>query len=114
MCLGGAALDLNAVPQKPAKWITDMTWLNLVELSKLPGFGEILNQVRVRNLLLFCSFLNKQIPNVTDNVSIIFTGSSNGQQRYLSTDWQSSPTRPEQPLLQPTTHSLTHSLTDLT
>ena len=42
---GGAALDINAVQKKPFNWIPDMTWLNLVALSKMPNFQDVLNQV---------------------------------------------------------------------
>ncbi|UJR23298.1 hypothetical protein I4U23_026313 [Adineta vaga] len=41
---GGASLDTNTVPQKPYyKWLQNDAWLNLVELSKLFQFSDILN-----------------------------------------------------------------------
>ena len=42
---GGAALDLNAVAPKPFKWITDVVWLNLVALSSLRQFQNIVTQI---------------------------------------------------------------------
>nr|CAD7399061.1 unnamed protein product [Timema poppensis] len=42
---GGAALDLSGVPPKACRWFTDMTWLNLVQLSTLRHFQYILTQV---------------------------------------------------------------------
>ncbi|XP_069769396.1 dynein axonemal heavy chain 5 isoform X5 [Narcine bancroftii] len=42
---GGASLDLNSVDPKPKKWIIDMTWLNLVQLSQSYPFTQLLAQV---------------------------------------------------------------------
>uniref|UniRef100_A0AAY4ATZ8 Dynein, axonemal, heavy chain 5 n=1 Tax=Denticeps clupeoides TaxID=299321 RepID=A0AAY4ATZ8_9TELE len=42
---GGASLDLNSVDPKPRRWILDMTWLNLVQLSSMHPFTGLLAQV---------------------------------------------------------------------
>ncbi len=44
-CSGGAALDLKSVAPKPFRWMTDTTWLNLVQLSNLKHFASIVGQV---------------------------------------------------------------------
>ncbi|KAI9015067.1 dynein heavy chain and region D6 of dynein motor-domain-containing protein [Gaertneriomyces semiglobifer] len=58
---GGAALDINTVVKKPFNWIPDITWLNLVALSKMPGFNDLLNQIG-KNEKAWKSWYEKDAP----------------------------------------------------
>ncbi|KAK1795394.1 hypothetical protein P4O66_010566 [Electrophorus voltai] len=53
---GGASLDLNSVEPKPRRWILDMTWLNLVHLSNLYPFTNLLAQVAHNDRAWKCWF----------------------------------------------------------
>lgn len=58
---GGASLDLNTAPPKPYKWILDAVWLNLVELSTLHPFTDLLQQV-LENEREWRSWVEKEKP----------------------------------------------------
>lgn len=58
---GGAALDINAIVKKPYTWISDATWANLVALSRLPPFGDLLGMV-IKQEKLWRVWLERDAP----------------------------------------------------
>uniref|UniRef100_A0A8C5X2W6 Dynein axonemal heavy chain 5 n=1 Tax=Malurus cyaneus samueli TaxID=2593467 RepID=A0A8C5X2W6_9PASS len=58
---GGASLDINSVEPKPKKWILDTTWLNLVQLSSLYPFNQLLVQI-VRNEKSWKTWFDAEAP----------------------------------------------------
>ncbi len=56
---GGASLDLNTCPTKPFRWLNDLSWLNLLELSRIKEFHDVIDRVGGRNLIhsILLSFL---------------------------------------------------------
>lgn len=42
---GGAALDLHNVEPKKCLWISDSTWLNLIQLSNVRPFGHLIDNI---------------------------------------------------------------------
>ncbi|XP_062548437.1 dynein axonemal heavy chain 8 [Armigeres subalbatus] len=58
---GGAALDINTCPPKPFKWVADIAWLNLVQLSSLQQFSEILDHIDL-NEKGWKSWFSKEAP----------------------------------------------------
>ena len=47
---GGASLDLNTCPPKPFRWLNDISWLNLLELSRVKEFHDVVDRVRSQPL----------------------------------------------------------------
>ena len=47
---GGASLDLNSVKPKPYRWMLDVIWLNLVEMSKIDVFSVLLEKVKIAHI----------------------------------------------------------------
>ena len=62
---GGASLDLNTAPPKPYKWVLDAVWLNLVELSTVSPFTDLLQQVH-ENEREWRSWVEKERPEMEE------------------------------------------------
>ncbi|CAF4008631.1 unnamed protein product [Rotaria magnacalcarata] len=59
---GGASLDLNTCPPKPFRWLNDSSWLNLLELSRLKEFHDVIDRLQ-KNERIFKDWFDKQLPS---------------------------------------------------
>ena len=70
---GGASLDLNSVKPKPYRWMLDVIWLNLVEMSKIDVFSVLLEKVKITHIdMIVLKLVDKH-----SNLSIGFHISTN-------------------------------------
>lgn len=60
---GGGALDITSVRKKPKEWIPDTVWLNVVALSAMDAFRDILDSV-FRNDGLWRQWYDQEAPEM--------------------------------------------------
>lgn len=111
---GGASLDMNSVEPKPKKWILDTTWLNLVQLSSLCPFNQLLVQI-VKNEKSWKAWFDEEAPEkavIPDGYDILLDqfhklllvrswcpDHTIAQVRYTFVQWLSHGTSPEELLV---------------
>ncbi|CAF1079469.1 unnamed protein product [Adineta steineri] len=72
---GGASLDLNTCPSKPFRWLNDLSWLNLLELSRVKEFHDVIDRLQ-KNERAFKDWFDKEstdlssLPETYENLNI--------------------------------------------
>ncbi|CAF1577080.1 unnamed protein product [Rotaria sp. Silwood1] len=72
---GGASLDLNTCPPKLFRWLNDSSWLNLLELSRLKEFHDVIDRLQ-KNERAFKDWFDKEssdlssLPETYENLNI--------------------------------------------
>lgn len=62
---GGASLDLNTCPTKPFRWLNDIAWLNLLELSRVKDFHDVIDCIQ-KNEKVFKDWFDKESIDLPD------------------------------------------------
>lgn len=62
---GGAALDISSVRRKPKEWISDMTWLHVIQLTaSIPVFRDLADSM-YRNDSVWKQWYDQEAPETT-------------------------------------------------